>query len=59
MAGETENQILQELGPQPWDFANEALSSADFGYRIIPPENKIMKDYYVKVGRSETIRHWS
>ena len=49
MAGETENQILQELGPQPWDFVNEALSSADFGYRIIPPENKIMKDYYVKV----------
>jgi energy-coupling factor transporter ATP-binding protein EcfA2 len=44
-----EEQILQELGRPPWDFVNEALESAEFGYRIVPPENKLMKDYRVRV----------
>jgi ABC-type Mn2+/Zn2+ transport system ATPase subunit len=49
MAGQSENDILKELGRPPWDFVNEALSSAEFGYQIVPPENKLMKDYRVKV----------
>jgi energy-coupling factor transporter ATP-binding protein EcfA2 len=49
MDGQSEDHILQELGQPPWNFVNEALSSAEFGYRIVPPENKLMKDYRVKV----------
>jgi energy-coupling factor transporter ATP-binding protein EcfA2 len=44
-----EDVILKELGRPPWDFVNEALASAEFGYRIVPPENKLMKDYQVRV----------
>jgi hypothetical protein len=28
---------------------NDALASAEFGYRIVPPENKLLKDYHVMV----------
>jgi hypothetical protein len=49
MDGQSEDHILKELGQPPWAFVNEALSSAEFGYRIVPPENKLMKDYRVKV----------
>ena len=49
MNRQPEETILKELGQPPWDFVNEALASAEFGYRIIPPENKLLKDYQVKV----------
>jgi predicted ATPase len=49
MGHQTEDQIVQQLGRPPWDFVNDALSSAEFGYRIVPPENKLLKDYHVKV----------
>jgi energy-coupling factor transporter ATP-binding protein EcfA2 len=48
MERQSEEQILQELGPPPWVFLNDALAFADFGYRIIPPENKLMKNYQVR-----------
>jgi predicted ATPase len=44
-----EEQILRDLGRPPWEFVNEVLASAEFGYRVIPPPNKLMKDYQVKV----------
>jgi predicted ATPase len=49
MAGQSEDLIRAELGRPPWDFLNEALASAEFEYRIIPPENKLLKDYRVQV----------
>jgi predicted ATPase len=49
MDRQPEQQILHELGPPPWDFVNEALASAEFGYQIVPPENKLLKDYHVTV----------
>lgn len=49
-----EEQILLELGRPPWEFVNEALASAEFGYRIIPPENKLLKDYHVKVAADDS-----
>ncbi len=49
MSGKSENNVLQELGQPPWDFVNEALSSAEFSYRIIPPENRLLKSYRVRV----------
>jgi predicted ATP-dependent endonuclease of OLD family len=36
------------LGPPPWDFVNDALASAEFEYRISPPENKLLKAYQVR-----------
>lgn len=49
LGGQSEKQVLQELGRPPWEFVNEALASAEFGYRIVPPEPKLMKDYHVTV----------
>ncbi len=49
MDRQSEEEILKELGRPPWEFVNEALTSAEFGYQIIPPSNKLMKDYQVKV----------
>lgn len=49
MGGQSKKEIVEELGRPPWEFVNEALASAEFEYRIIPPENKLLKDYYVKV----------
>jgi ABC-type Mn2+/Zn2+ transport system ATPase subunit len=48
MDGSTELQVREDLGEPPWDFVNEALASAEFAYRILPPENRLMKDYRVK-----------
>lgn len=45
----SEQQILEELGPPPWEFVNESLASAEFGYRVIPPSSRLMKDYQVRV----------
>lgn len=49
MDGQSPEKILKELGRPPWDFVNEALASAEFGYRIVPPQNKLLKDYHVTV----------
>jgi ABC-type nitrate/sulfonate/bicarbonate transport system ATPase subunit len=49
LARRSEKEILQELGRPPWEFVNEALAAAEFEYRVVPPENKLMKDYHVKV----------
>jgi AAA domain, putative AbiEii toxin, Type IV TA system len=49
MAGQSETQILRDIGPAPWTFVNEALSSANFNYRVVPPDNKLFKNYQVKV----------
>lgn len=46
---QSEEKILEELGRPPWEFVNDALASTDFGYRIVPPENKLLKDYSIKV----------
>lgn len=32
-----EHLALKDLGRPPWEFVNEALKSADFRYRIVPP----------------------
>jgi hypothetical protein len=45
----SEQHILGELGRPPWDILNEALSAAEFGYRIVPPQNKVLKTYSPKV----------
>jgi len=44
---EPEEEILKELGRPPWEFVNEALASVDLGYRIVPSENRLMKEYRV------------
>jgi predicted ATPase len=54
MNGESEEQILQGLGRPPWQFVNEALATAEFNYRIIPPENKLLKNYHVQVEAADT-----
>jgi ABC-type Mn2+/Zn2+ transport system ATPase subunit len=45
----SENDVTEALGKPPWDFVNETLASAEFAYRIVPPENKLLKNYHVKV----------
>ena len=42
-------QVLEELGKPPWDFVNDALGSAEFSYRIVPPTNELLKNYQAKV----------
>lgn len=48
MDGQSRERIVEELGRAPWEFVNEALASAEFEYRILPPENKLLKSYHVK-----------
>lgn len=54
MEGQPEETILKDLGQPPWEIVNEALASAEFGYRITAPENKLMKDYHVRVEAADT-----
>jgi energy-coupling factor transporter ATP-binding protein EcfA2 len=49
MESQSDERILEELGRPPWQFVNEALAATEFGYRIIPPDNKLLKNYQVMV----------
>lgn len=49
MNGQNDDQIEKDLGRPPWEIANEALKTAEFSYRIIPPENKLLKNYKPRV----------
>jgi len=54
MEGKSEKEVLAELGQPPWKFVNDALASADFGYQVVPPENKLMKDYAIQVEAADS-----
>jgi AAA domain, putative AbiEii toxin, Type IV TA system len=49
MDGQTEEQVTKTLGPPPWQFVNDALTAAEFGYQIVPPNNKLLTNYVVRV----------
>jgi AAA domain, putative AbiEii toxin, Type IV TA system len=52
LAGRTEADIVNDLGSPPWKFVNEALIAAEFNYQILPPDNKLLKDYVLRVASS-------
>jgi energy-coupling factor transporter ATP-binding protein EcfA2 len=54
MERQSDDEILKELGRPPWDFVNETLALAEFRYRIIPPENKLLKNYHVQLETIDT-----
>jgi ABC-type Mn2+/Zn2+ transport system ATPase subunit len=49
MDGQTEEQVTKTLGPPPWQFVNDALAAAEFDYQIVPPNNKLLMNYVVRV----------
>ena len=49
MDQQPEEKILEELGQPPWDFVNEALASAEFAYRVVPPGNELLQTYQLKI----------
>ena len=49
MAGNTEAEILAALGKPPWEFVNEALKTTEFPYVVVPPENRLLKQYHVQL----------
>lgn len=52
MSGLSETQASEQIGRPPWEFVNDILSLTEFEYRVVPPENKLMQDYHVRVKSS-------
>ncbi|MBS0379002.1 MAG: ATP-binding protein [Proteobacteria bacterium] len=54
LQGSDRDKLDESLGVAPWDLLNEVLAAADFTYRVVPPEPKLMEKYQLRFTDTQT-----